>query len=189
VLEGRLPRKADAVVAKNFLFKDELYVLHLMCEQFLLFAESKALRGQALTMKELTLKLDQLFAINEYPVFNGYGDFLRDKAKEHAEIECHLLMDRVAKGEHLPAAALPSGWAGRAAPPTIARCESGANGLYSPSVSLLFTCISDFLAPQSAGNPRRAFLREAGAGGSNPLSPTIFLPTFRRAWLALKYCR
>ena len=77
VLEGRLPRKADAVVAKNFLFKDELYVLHLMCEQFLLFAESKALRGQALTMKELTLKLDQLFAINKYPVFNGYGDFLR----------------------------------------------------------------------------------------------------------------
>ena len=34
--------------------------------------------------------------VAEWILFNGYGDFLRDKAKEHAEIEWHLLMDRVA---------------------------------------------------------------------------------------------
>lgn len=104
-VSGRPPNKKEAATAKNFLFKDELYILHLMCEQFLLFAESKALRGQSLTMAELTKKLDQLMAINEYPVFPGYSDYLREKAKEHAEIEWHLMMDRLRSGEHLPPAA------------------------------------------------------------------------------------
>lgn len=106
VVNGRTPKKADATVAKNFLFKEELYVLHLMCEQFLLFAESKALRGQRTSMADLTTKLDQLMAVNEYPVFPGYGqNYLVDKAKEHAEIEWHLLMERMRTGEHLPPAA------------------------------------------------------------------------------------
>lgn len=106
VVDGKFPKKAEARTAKNFLFKDELYILHLMCEQFLLFAESKALRGQPTTMSELTKKLDQLIAINEYPVFGGYGrDYLVDKAKEHAEIEWHRLMEKIRNGEHLPPAA------------------------------------------------------------------------------------
>lgn len=105
VVKGKFPTKAEAVIAKNFLFSDELYVLHIMCEQFLLFAESKALRGQPTTMADLTRKVDQLFAINEYPIFPGYGStYLRDKAKEHAEIEWHLLMERIGKGDHLSAA-------------------------------------------------------------------------------------
>jgi hypothetical protein len=106
VVEGQFPKKKEATVAKNFLFSDELYVLHIMCEQFLLFAESKALRGQQTTMADLNKKIDQLFAINEYPIFPGYDDYLREKAKEHAEIEWHRLMERVRSGEHLsPAAA------------------------------------------------------------------------------------
>lgn len=104
VVKGRFPTRTECSVGKNYLFSDELYVLHIMCEQFLLFAESKALRGQPTTMEALTNKLDQLFAINEYPVFPGYNDYLREKAKEHAEVEWHLLMGRISSGEHLTAA-------------------------------------------------------------------------------------
>lgn len=100
---GKFPKKAECSVGKNYLFSDELYILHILCEQFLLFAESKALRGQKMTMKELTTKLDQLFAINEYPVFQGYTDALREKAKDHAEVEWHRLMELIRTGQHLPA--------------------------------------------------------------------------------------
>lgn len=96
VVEGARPTKAECRVGKNYLFSDELYVLHILCEQFLLFAESKALRGQAMTMADLTNKLDQLFSINEYPVFPGYTDYLRAKAEKHAELEWQRLMDRLA---------------------------------------------------------------------------------------------
>ena len=104
VVTGRFPTKAESAVGKNYLFSDELYILHIMCEQFLLFAESKALRGHPTTMADLTLKIDQLFAINEYPVFPGYQDYLREKAKEHAEVEWHLMKERLRTGEHLSAA-------------------------------------------------------------------------------------
>lgn len=104
VVQGRFPTKAECVVGKNYLFSDELYILHIMCEQFLLFAESKALRGHPTSMADLTLKIDQLFTVNEYPVFLGYQDYLRDKAKEHAEVEWHLMKERLRTGEHLDAA-------------------------------------------------------------------------------------
>jgi len=97
MVTGVRPKKADCVVGKNYLFSDELYILHIMCEQFLLFAESKALRGHPTSMKDLTLKLDQLFAVNEYPVFPGYQDYLRIKAKDHAEREWDRLMKKLAK--------------------------------------------------------------------------------------------
>ena len=104
VVEGKFPTKTECRTGKNYLFSDELYVLHIMCEQFLLFAESKALRGQPTTMADLTKKIDQLFSINEYPIFPGYTDYLREKAKEHAEIEWHHLMERIRTGAHLTAA-------------------------------------------------------------------------------------
>jgi hypothetical protein len=104
VVEGRFPKRADCSVGKNYLCSDELYILHILCEQFLLFAESKALRGHPTTMADLTAKIDQLFAINDYPVFPGYQDYLREKAKEHADIEWHLMIERLRTGEHLSAA-------------------------------------------------------------------------------------
>jgi hypothetical protein len=104
--KGMFPTKQEARVGKNYLVSDELYVLHILCEQFLLYAESKAIRGQSMTMADLASKLDQLLATNEYPIFEGYRDWLKDRAMKHAETEWNRLMAAIKSGDHMPVAAL-----------------------------------------------------------------------------------
>jgi len=89
------PTKADATVGKNYLNPDELYALHLLCEQFLLFAESKAIRGQELTMAELDQKFDELLKVQGYPVFSQYGAYLKSAAMEHAQRELDTYRHRM----------------------------------------------------------------------------------------------
>lgn len=55
-------------------------------------------------MADLSRKLDALLETNEYAVFPGYRDYLKDRAMEHAEIEWHRWSDAVARGAMLPAA-------------------------------------------------------------------------------------
>lgn len=105
--KGSFPTKAEAKVGKNYLLSDELYVLHILCEQFLLYAESKAIRGQSMTMQELDAKLDGLLATNEYPVFSGYRDYLKQRAVDHAMTEWDRFMAAVKRGDHLPVAKSP----------------------------------------------------------------------------------
>lgn len=84
---GEVPTKGEAIVGKNYLSSDELYRLHLLCEQFLLFAESTALAGRKMTMATLHEQLDRLLELNEYPLLDGYKDFLREEAVAHADRE------------------------------------------------------------------------------------------------------
>lgn len=102
--KGPFPTLTEAKIGKNYLDRDELYVLHILCEQFLLYAESKAMRGKSMTMADLSAKLDQLLSTNEYPVFSGYSgrDFLKDRAMDHAKIEWERLRKMIQTGEHLP---------------------------------------------------------------------------------------
>lgn len=93
--EGNMPSVKEAQIGKNYLDSDELYVLHILCEQFLLYAESSAIRGKTLTMDELSAKLDQLLSVNEYPVFKGYKAALATKAKQHAKAEYALYLGRL----------------------------------------------------------------------------------------------
>ena len=89
------PTKADAMVGKNYLSPDELYILHILCEQFLLFAESKAIRGHELTMKELSNKFDELLEFHGYPVFSEYTTYLKTLAIQHAERELDVYRMRM----------------------------------------------------------------------------------------------
>lgn len=57
---GKEPKADEVVVGKNYLTDDELYRLHLLSEQFLLYAEASALRGTPMTMASLHNKLDRL---------------------------------------------------------------------------------------------------------------------------------
>lgn len=102
--KGAVPAKSDAIVGKNYLQRDEIYVLHILCEQFLLYAESRAIRGKSMTMDDLSCKLDELLKTNDYAVFSGYRDFLKDKAMEHAKTEWTRFQKMLADGSHLPTA-------------------------------------------------------------------------------------
>ena len=97
--EGNLPTTDEAKIGKNYLDRDELYTLHLLCEQFLLYVESKAMRGKSMTMAELGRKLDELLRVNDYSVFTGWKDFLKDKAIRHAQAEYARFLVRLKKDD------------------------------------------------------------------------------------------
>lgn len=94
-MKGELPERADADTGKNYLYEDELYSLHILCEQFLLFVESKAIRGQALTMSEMAAKFEDLLQVQGHAVFPEYKEYLAQKAKSHAQREFDLWRERV----------------------------------------------------------------------------------------------
>jgi len=84
---GKVPTLAEVKIGKNYLKPNEMYQLHLLSEQFLLFAESSAIRGRKMTMKSLSEQLDRLLTLNDYPVFGGYTDYIKDDAIRHAAAE------------------------------------------------------------------------------------------------------
>ena len=91
---GKEPTLTEAGVGKNYLESEELYRIHLLSEQFLLYAESRALAGQRMTMKSLHAQLDRLLTLNDYPVFEGYKDYLKADADRHARQEMTLYKKR-----------------------------------------------------------------------------------------------
>jgi len=91
---GGNPTLEEAKIGKNYLHSDELYRLHLLSEQFMLYAESTALTKKVMTMDSLHQKLDQLLIFNDYPVFSGYEDFIKDEALSHARQELGLYKKR-----------------------------------------------------------------------------------------------
>lgn len=93
-MKGERPTLEDAQTGKNFLQESELYRLHLLSEQFLLYAESTALAGRKMTMKSLHGQLDRLLTLNNYPVFDGYKDYIKNEAMKHAKIELGLYKKR-----------------------------------------------------------------------------------------------
>jgi hypothetical protein len=95
--QGNYPTISDAKIGKNYLDKDELYTLHILSEQFLLYIESRAIRNKTMTMADLAKNLDELLKFNEYPVFKGYKDFLKDKAIRHAQAEYAMFLVRLKK--------------------------------------------------------------------------------------------
>ena len=98
--QGREPTLQEATTAKNLLNKEELYRLHILSEQFLLYAEATALAGRKMTMASLHKQLDRLLELNDYPVFEGWKVFLKDEAERHAKME-HILYKKRKKIEAL----------------------------------------------------------------------------------------
>jgi len=93
------PTKQDVQVAKNYLSASELYTLHIISEQFLLYAESKAIRGQKITMDDLANKFDNLLEVTEYPVLKEYPGYIAKIAQYHAENERALYQKRLVEDE------------------------------------------------------------------------------------------
>lgn len=93
-MSGDRPTLEDVQTGKNYLRHDELYRLHLLSEQFLLYAESTALARRKMTMKSLHEQLDRLLTLNDYPVFDDYKDFIKDEAMRHARAELSYYRER-----------------------------------------------------------------------------------------------
>lgn len=94
IFAGKEPTTAEAITGKSYLDDDELYRLHLLSEQFLLYAEASALRGTPMTMASLHDKLDRLLEVNDYPIFSGWKNFNAETAKKHAKAELALYKKR-----------------------------------------------------------------------------------------------
>ena len=99
-IKGAIPTKKEAKTGKNYLDKTEIYRMHLLSEQFLLYAESTALMGNKMTMNGLHQQLNNLLVLNGYPVFDGYKDYLKDRAIVHAEKEYEAFIE-IKKLEHI----------------------------------------------------------------------------------------
>lgn len=98
--KSSIPTKKEITTGKNYLNEVEIYRMHLLSEQFLLYAESTALSNRKMTMKSLHEQLDNLLRLNGYPVFDGYIDYLKDRAIKHAENEYKAFIE-IKKLEHI----------------------------------------------------------------------------------------
>lgn len=93
-MKGEYPKRSDIDTGKNYLNETELYALHILCEQFLLFVESKAIRGQRMTMRQMLEKFDDLLRFQGHSVFSDYKEYLVQKAKNHAHREFDAWRER-----------------------------------------------------------------------------------------------
>ena len=60
----------------------------------MLYAESTALAKRPMTMKSLHSQLDRLLVLNDYPLFDGYQDYIKEEAIRHAKHEFALYKKR-----------------------------------------------------------------------------------------------
>lgn len=80
-------RKADVVVAKNYLRQEELDILNRIISQYLDFAELQALSRKPMHMREWVRKLDDFLRVNDRDVLQGFGQVSHQLARELAEAQ------------------------------------------------------------------------------------------------------
>jgi len=73
-------RKADVVVAKNYLQEDELAALNRIVTMYLDYAEDQAQRQKPMTMRAWAEKLDAFLAFNDRPVLSHTGSIQKKVA-------------------------------------------------------------------------------------------------------------
>ncbi|WXL28074.1 virulence RhuM family protein [Ectopseudomonas mendocina] len=82
--QGDRVRKADVVVAKNYLNGEELDQLNRLVSMFLDFAELRAEQRQHLTLADWRTYIDSFMAFNEQPLLRGSGNISHEQMKQVA---------------------------------------------------------------------------------------------------------
>lgn len=82
--EGSRVRKADVIVAKNYLNADEVDTLNRLVVIFLEQAELRAKDRQPLTLDYWRQNVDRLLAFNDKPILQGSGKLSTERAKQIA---------------------------------------------------------------------------------------------------------
>lgn len=80
-------RKSDALVAKNYLEKDEMRSLELIVSGYLDFAENQANRNIPMTMQDWAQHLDRILMATEHELLTNAGTISIEVAQQHAETE------------------------------------------------------------------------------------------------------
>ena len=84
---GPVPRRDDALIAKNYLTPEELAALNNLVEQYLIFAEGQAMRRKEMSMRDWLQKLDGFLQLNDRDILKDAGRISHLMAKEIAERE------------------------------------------------------------------------------------------------------
>jgi len=85
--KGGPPRKADAVVAKNYLTEDELNALNRIVTAYLEFAEVQAMNRRSMTMKNWIDKLDDFLKLGDRDVLTHAGTITAKLARDKGGAE------------------------------------------------------------------------------------------------------
>lgn len=79
--------KSDAIIAKNYMTKEELNSLELIVSGYLDFAEHQAKRNIPMTMEDWAKHLDRILMATEHELLNDAGKISMEVAQKHAETE------------------------------------------------------------------------------------------------------
>ncbi len=82
---GAKPTKEEAVIAKNYLNKEELLLLNNLVEQYLVFAEGQALSRIPMTMDDWIDKLHGFLKLNNRDILKDAGKISHEIMTELAE--------------------------------------------------------------------------------------------------------
>lgn len=93
--DGDYPTLEDAVVAKNYLSKDELDTLNRIVSLYLDFAELMAKEEKPMTMNDWVEQLDYFLKMSRKDILTGSGTISHIEALEHAKKEYKEFSNRV----------------------------------------------------------------------------------------------
>jgi hypothetical protein len=91
--KGNRVRKADVVVAKNYLNADELDQLNRLVSMFLDFAELRAEQRQHMHLTDWRRYIDSFMAFNEQPLLRSAGSVSHEQMKQVVQ-ECYEAFDQ-----------------------------------------------------------------------------------------------
>jgi len=80
-------RKSDVGIAKNYLTEDEIRLLGLLVEQYLVFAETMAQQRILMYMKDWIQRLDSILQLNGRELLTHAGNISHQMALEKAALE------------------------------------------------------------------------------------------------------
>lgn len=88
--KGARVRKADVLIAKNYLDEQELRRLNFLVSGFLNYAEDQAERRKVIQMEDWLAKADQFIEFSDYDALQGHGRISRAQANEKASYRYSL---------------------------------------------------------------------------------------------------
>ncbi len=91
---GRLPKRSDAEVAKNYLSEDEVDTLNRIVSMYLDFAELQAKEHKPMYMKDWIQKLDDFLKLSGKALLNHAGKISTEMARQKADTEFDKFQER-----------------------------------------------------------------------------------------------